>query len=177
MFHAGGNDARASSCGDVAGFPDRDRRSARRPGGRGSADAETRGETARQTGRQETRTGTDEGSGQSAGPRAASRVPGQPWLRWGGPTLDFTVPGVSLASAWPADGPPRLWTRTLGDGYSGIAEENGILYTGFRRGSDDVVTALDAQSGKTIWENEVRGALYQPMGGSRRSWTVPRCRK
>ena len=79
---------------------------------------------------------------------------GQPWLRWGGPTLDFIVPSTGLASTWPADGPPRVWTRTLGDGYSGIAEENGILYTGFRRGSDDVVTALDEQSGKTIWETK-----------------------
>ena len=79
---------------------------------------------------------------------------GQPWLRWGGPTLDFIVPSTGLANSWPADGPPRLWSRTLGDGYSGIAEENGILYTGYRRGTDDVVTALDAQSGKTIWETK-----------------------
>ncbi len=64
------------------------------------------------------------------------------------------MPSTGLASTWPADGPPRLWSRTLGDGYSGIAEENGILYTGYRRGSDDVVTALDAQSGKTIWETK-----------------------
>ena len=64
------------------------------------------------------------------------------------------MPSTGLASTWPADGPPRLWSRTLGDGYSGIAEENGILYTGYRRGADDVVTALDAQSGKTIWETK-----------------------
>jgi outer membrane protein assembly factor BamB len=86
--------------------------------------------------------------------KTAPAPAGQPWLRWGGPTLDFIVPSTGLASAWPADGPPRLWSRTLGDGYSGIAEEHGILYTGFRRGADDVVTALDAQSGKTIWETK-----------------------
>jgi outer membrane protein assembly factor BamB len=85
---------------------------------------------------------------------AAAPAPGKPWLRWGGPTHDFIVPSTGLASTWPADGPPRLWSRTLGDGYSGIAEENGILYTGYRRGTEDIVTALDAQSGKTIWETK-----------------------
>jgi outer membrane protein assembly factor BamB len=90
----------------------------------------------------------------AAAPAPAPAPAGQPWLRWGGPTLDFIVPSTGLASWWPADGPPRLWTRTLGDGYSGISEENGILYTGYRRGSEDVVTALDEQSGKTIWETK-----------------------
>jgi glucose dehydrogenase len=42
----------------------------------------------------------------------------------------------------------------LGDGYSSIAEEGGVLYTAFRRNSRDVVTALDAATGKTIWEYE-----------------------
>jgi outer membrane protein assembly factor BamB len=90
----------------------------------------------------------------SAASAAAPAPAGQPWLRWGGPTHDFIVPSTGLASSWPADGPPRLWSRTLGDGYSGISEENGILYTGYRSGSDDVITALDAQSGKTIWETK-----------------------
>jgi outer membrane protein assembly factor BamB len=45
-----------------------------------------------------------------------------------------------------------VWSRPLGDGYSGFAEENGVLYTAYRRGSKDVVTALDAATGKTVWE-------------------------
>jgi len=32
------------------------------------------------------------------------------------------------------------------------SSEAGILYTAFRRGNQDVVTALDAGSGKTLWE-------------------------
>jgi len=42
----------------------------------------------------------------------------------------------------------------LGDGYSPIAEESGVLYTAFRRGSKDVVTAIHAATGKTRWEYE-----------------------
>src|SRR5262249_58623093 len=46
----------------------------------------------------------------------------------------------------------KIWSRALGDGYSSIAVEGDKLYTTYRRGSDDVITALDARSGRSIWE-------------------------
>jgi outer membrane protein assembly factor BamB len=81
------------------------------------------------------------------------------WTVWGGLRHDFTSRSTGLAESWPKDGPPRVWTRALGDGYSAIAEENGVLYTAFRRGDKDVVVALDAASGKTIWEHEYEAAF------------------
>jgi outer membrane protein assembly factor BamB len=83
-------------------------------------------------------------------PPAASR--GEPWLTWGGPRRDFTVSATGLANTWPDGGPTRVWSRALGDGYSGIAAEPPVLYTAYRSENDDVVIALDAESGKTIWE-------------------------
>ena len=74
------------------------------------------------------------------------------WPVWGGKNRDFIVNTSGLADSWPAAGPKKLWSRALGDGYSAIAEEGGVLYTAFRRGAKDVVTALDAATGKTIWE-------------------------
>jgi outer membrane protein assembly factor BamB len=78
--------------------------------------------------------------------------PAGDWLVWGGRGRDFIAPAIELPSSWPAGGPRRLWSRDLGDGYSGIAVEGTTLYTAFRRGSKDVVTALDARTGKTLWE-------------------------
>lgn len=83
-------------------------------------------------------------------PSGASRV--EAWLTWGGPRRDFTAGATGLANAWPDGGPTRLWSRALGDGYSAIAAEPPALYTAYRSGNDDVVIALDAESGKTIWE-------------------------
>jgi outer membrane protein assembly factor BamB len=40
----------------------------------------------------------------------------------------------------------------LGDGYSAIAVEGGKLYTMYRTGEQDVVVAMDAATGKTVWE-------------------------
>jgi outer membrane protein assembly factor BamB len=75
------------------------------------------------------------------------------WTTWGGKNRDFIVNTAGLADSWPAAGPKKLWTRPLGDGYSSIAVENGILYTAFRRSGAEVVTAIDAAIGKTLWES------------------------
>jgi len=74
------------------------------------------------------------------------------WPVWGGPHRDFIVHASGLADFWPAAGPKKLWSRALGDGYSAVAVEHGILYTAYRRGVQDIVTALDAATGKTRWE-------------------------
>lgn len=74
------------------------------------------------------------------------------WPQWGGPSRDFTSPSTGLASTWPEGGPRRLWSRELGDGYSAIAAEGGRLYTMYRRGENEVAVALDATTGKTVWE-------------------------
>ncbi len=91
-------------------------------------------------------------------------APAEPWRTWGGPHANFTSTATGLADNWPAAGPPRLWTRKLGDGYSGISQENGILYTAYRRGTDDVVIALDDGSGKTLWETTYP-APFRNAGG------------
>jgi len=59
----------------------------------------------------------------------------------------------ALAERWCAAGPEKLWSRELGDGYSAIAEDAGMLFTMYRRDkSHSIVIALDAATGKTRWE-------------------------
>src|SRR5579862_2341038 len=76
----------------------------------------------------------------------------QDWPVWGGKYRDFIVGAALLAEAWPASGPKKVWSRPLGDGYSAVAVERGVLYTAFRRAAQDVIVALDAATGKTLWE-------------------------
>jgi len=86
------------------------------------------------------------------------------WLAWGGANRDFKVNTDGLAARWPHDGPPRLWQRELGDGYSSIVVDGERLYTMYavRAKNDDdqyvadgreVIVALDARTGKTVWEH------------------------
>jgi outer membrane protein assembly factor BamB len=90
--------------------------------------------------------------------RAANR---SDWTQWGGPTRNFMVESTGLASSWPPGGPKKLWTRPLGEGHSSILVEGVRLYTMYRpagmlsavrRSQEEVITALDASTGKTIWE-------------------------
>ena len=78
------------------------------------------------------------------------------WTQWGGPRRDFMSDSKGLASSWPSSGPKKLWSRSLGEGHSSILVENGRLYTMYRqvaaRPHEEVVAALDAASGKTLWE-------------------------
>jgi outer membrane protein assembly factor BamB len=84
--------------------------------------------------------------------RASALAQSAEWAQWGGPHRDFKSDVTGLAASWPAGGPRRLWSRELGDGYSAIAVEGNTLYTMYRLGERDVVVALDAATGKTIWE-------------------------
>jgi outer membrane protein assembly factor BamB len=85
---------------------------------------------------------------------------GAHWRQWGGPGGNFHVPVGGLADHWPADGPPRLWDRPLGEGYSAIVADAGRLYTMYRQGNDEIVVAMRADTGQTVWEHRYRAETY-----------------
>src|SRR5258706_11811311 len=89
---------------------------------------------------------------------AVVTVAGSGWVQWGGPHRNFVSDTTGLAASWPAGGPKKLWTRPLGEGHSAIVVEGGRAYTMYRplaagrRGQEEKVAAIDAGTGKTIWE-------------------------
>jgi outer membrane protein assembly factor BamB len=74
------------------------------------------------------------------------------WLQWGGPTRNFRVDSARLAPTWPEGGPRQQWRRALGEGYSSILAAGSTLVTMYRRDDSEIVVALDAASGRTLWE-------------------------
>ena len=94
--------------------------------------------------------------------------PSPDWPQWGGPNRDFKVSSTGLAEAWPEEGPPMLWRRPLGDGYSAIVSDGKTLYTMYRHSTGagagrEVVIALDAETGQTSWEYAYREPLSEKM--------------
>ena len=75
------------------------------------------------------------------------------WPGWGGPDRNFTSSAKGLASTWPKDGPKQIWKRDLGEGYSSIAADDGRLYTMYRKDGKEIVVALNAKTGDTLWEH------------------------
>jgi outer membrane protein assembly factor BamB len=86
------------------------------------------------------------------------------WRQWGGPNRNFIVETTGLADKWPDRGPRVIWSRPLGNGHSAIVEDEGRLFTMYRVGNararqgpwsaEESVVALDAASGRTIWEHK-----------------------
>ena len=105
------------------------------------------------------------GSAAVSGPlNAQSFPPAGAWTQWGGPNRNFRVDSTGLAEAWPESGPRQIWSRPLGNGHSAILADDGLLYTMYRVGNarsrtgpwdeEESIIALDAATGKTIWEHK-----------------------
>jgi outer membrane protein assembly factor BamB len=85
------------------------------------------------------------------------------WPGWGGPKRDFKAQCDGLPKKWPDEGPKKVWSRELGPGYSAIAVDGDKLYTMYRKGDEEVVTALEAASGKTVWEHAYPAPVPEGM--------------
>ena len=75
------------------------------------------------------------------------------WPQWGGATRQFRVEGPALADSWPVGGPKLLWERELGEGYAGVAVVDGRLFAHYRVDQEERVIAVEAATGKTLWEH------------------------
>ena len=69
-----------------------------------------------------------------------------------------------LADAWPADGPKVAWKKPVGSGYSGVAVAAGRAYLFHRQGAKEVLEALDAATGETLW-SEASATTFRPQVG------------
>jgi outer membrane protein assembly factor BamB len=76
-----------------------------------------------------------------------------PWTQWGGPFGNFHTEATGIKDTWPAAGPPVMWKRALGEGYSSPSVENGVIYTMYGKRGEEVAVAINAADGKTLWEH------------------------
>jgi outer membrane protein assembly factor BamB len=91
------------------------------------------------------------------------------WPQWRGPQRDGISPETGLLDTWPAGGPRQIWkAQGLGQGYAAFAIAQGRLYTQGQRGDRQFVLALDAGTGKRLWETPTGPAFPQDRGGGPR---------
>ena len=91
------------------------------------------------------------------------------WPQWGGPKRDLEWRETGIVKKFSTDGLlPRVWSTPLGEGYSGPAVVNGLVYITDRqrgRGTERVL-CLDANTGKEKWKHEYqcRYTVSYPAG-------------
>ncbi len=80
-----------------------------------------------------------------------------------GPGFDGHSPEIQIANSWPTKGPPVLWTRELGQGYSAFVAAKEYVYTQGQSLTGQYVYCLHADTGKTIWSYKYDWP-YEGMG-------------
>ncbi len=95
---------------------------------------------------------------------------GADWPIWLGPNQDGTFHEPGWLKEWPDGGPPRVFTKPIGEGYSSVSVAEGILVLFHRIGDQLHIDALDPLDGERKWRysypTDYRDR-YQYSGGPR----------
>jgi outer membrane protein assembly factor BamB len=73
------------------------------------------------------------------------------WPQWRGPHRDGVVGMADLSTDWPKNGPPLLWQKPIGRGYSSFSVKEGRLYSLFRDEGKEVVACWRVEDGEEVW--------------------------
>jgi outer membrane protein assembly factor BamB len=79
-------------------------------------------------------------------------VTAEDWPQWRGPQRTGVSAEKGLQRSWPAEGPKVLWkAKGLGGGYATPTVAGGKVYGMGFRGNNEVVWALNENTGKELW--------------------------
>jgi outer membrane protein assembly factor BamB len=90
------------------------------------------------------------------------------WPQFRGENRDAVSKETGLLKEWPEGGPKLLWkTPDLGENHATPSVAKGRIYGMGLRGSDEVVWAVDATTGKETWHSRIAGSttLQGRQGG------------
>ncbi|MFM7109030.1 MAG: PQQ-binding-like beta-propeller repeat protein, partial [Planctomycetaceae bacterium] len=97
---------------------------------------------------------------------AAAVARGGDWPQILGPgRTGVAAADEKLADSWPAAGPPVAWKRPVGSGHAGVAVAGGSAVLFHREGDREIVEALDAATGKTLWRADHPTTFRPQVGG------------
>jgi outer membrane protein assembly factor BamB len=93
------------------------------------------------------------------------------WPRFLGARGDNTSSETGLLEQWSGGGPPRLWARLIGSGYSAPSVRGDRLVLHHRLEDEEIVEAFDAAEGKPLWRHAYPSQFRDPFGYN----NGPRC--
>jgi outer membrane protein assembly factor BamB len=96
---------------------------------------------------------------------------GEDWPRFLGPRANGTSTETGLLEKWPATGPPMLWEKEIGTGYSAPSVLGEQLVLHHRLGKEEIVECFEATTGKPIWRYPYPSGFIDPYGYN----NGPRC--
>jgi outer membrane protein assembly factor BamB len=103
---------------------------------------------------------------------AGAQSAGPDWPQWRGPRRDGTLTSFTEPKAWP-DTLTQRWKITVGEGYATPILVGNRVYQFSRQGENEILRAIDAASGKVIWEQSYP-APFEMTSGTRRHGPGPK---
>lgn len=96
---------------------------------------------------------------------------GEDWPWFLGLTHDGVSRETGLLDVWPQGGPPLVWEREVGTGYSAPSVRGQRLVLHHRIGDNEIVDCLHAATGKPLWNYRYGSQFRDPYGYN----NGPRC--
>ncbi len=90
--------------------------------------------------------------GMQSPPKTNPKSVGEDWPHFQGPRRDGISREVGLLKSWPTQGPPLLWSHSLGSSFSAPAISRGRLILFHRLGMQEILECVDARTGAEIWK-------------------------
>ena len=110
---------------------------------------------------------------------STSVLPADDWPQWLGPDRDAVSDETGLLDSWPEGGPPVVWRRPIGQGFSSVSVLGDRLFTLEAEGvtrdglvedqSHEYVVAISAVDGTTIWRTRIDESFADARGSGPRS--------
>jgi outer membrane protein assembly factor BamB len=109
-------------------------------------------------------------------PVAAAQAARTDWPQWRGPSRDGVSLETGLLDEWPAAGPPVLWKKSIGRGFSSFAIASDRLYTMEQEaagttgaGIFECILCLDVRTGNEVWRYRYPSHFDERFGPGPRS--------
>jgi outer membrane protein assembly factor BamB len=93
------------------------------------------------------------------------------WPQFLGPRADGTSLETNLLDKWPEKGPPIVWQKQIGTGYSAPSVRDGLLVLHHRLKDEEIIEAFDANTGASRWRHAYPSQFVDPYGYN----NGPRC--
>jgi outer membrane protein assembly factor BamB len=97
--------------------------------------------------------------------------PGSDWAEFLGPSGTGVSPETGLLKVWPVEGPPVVWQKRVGTGYSAPSVRGNRLVVHHRLRNEEIVECLNATTGETVWTYAYPSNFSDPYGYN----NGPRC--
>jgi outer membrane protein assembly factor BamB len=103
--------------------------------------------------------------------RASAAQDGEDWPRFLGLRANNISAETGLLDRWPTNGPPLLWEKGIGTGYSAPSVRGELLVLHHRVRDEEIVEAFTAVNGKSVWRHAYPSHFVDPFGYN----NGPRC--